>query len=412
MMKRKSWYKLIYRYTIRLLLDIVSFHYMRKKVSNYLMIKKVSDQLNLMIDKDSVVILQIQFFDRSGKHCYNGGGERYAQDLAKLLMDRGKKAVLLQLGFKEFWKRQVNDLLVIGIPVKNYQQYFGVIGCLRNYQLAIYSGMVNWGKKLLHPNIMISHGITWDQPTSDAEPKKIYNIIKDVDEIVSVDVNTISWLRSTFAVSLGRRKMAYIPNYVDTKQYKPVITENKNIKILFPRRCAPERGYWLISKILPDIMGKYKNIEFDFVGFAHGEEIIADIRKLADMFPNRVNHYVVNPDEMFKVYQQADISLIPTIYSEGTSLSCLEAMACGNAVIATNIGGLSNLIIDRYNGLLINPDEFELKSALDKLLSDEELRNRLSGNAVKVAEVFDKSVWQENWNRIFIRYESRSHEDN
>ena len=54
------------------------------------------------------------------------------------------------------------------------------------------------------------------------------------------------------------------------------------------------------------------------------------------------------PDEMNKAYQNADITLIPSLYSEGTSLSCIEAMACGNAVIATRIGGLSDLIINDF----------------------------------------------------------------
>ncbi len=95
------------------------------------------------------------------------------------------------------------------------------------------------------------------------------------------------------------------------------------------------------------------------------------------------------------------------MYSEGTSLSCLEAMACGNAVIATNIGGLVNLVIDGYNGILINPSEDELKLALNNLLSNAELRKTLSTNAIKVAQTFDKSIWQQKWNKIFANYNTR-----
>ena len=40
---------------------------------------------------------------------------------------------------------------------------------------------------------------------------------------------------------------------------------------------------------------------------------------------------------MSQAYKQADISIIPTVHSEGTSLSCLESQACGNAVLATNV---------------------------------------------------------------------------
>jgi glycosyltransferase involved in cell wall biosynthesis len=44
----------------------------------------------------------------------------------------------------------------------------------------------------------------------------------------------------------------------------------------------------------------------------------------------------------------------------------LEAQACENIIIATNIGESSHLIIDEDNGYLINPNEQELMIRLDK----------------------------------------------
>ena len=92
-----------------------------------------------------------------------------------------------------------------------------------------------------------------------------------------------------------------------------------------------------MSAALPPILDKYPNIVFQFVGFAHGEQIQKDILSLEQKYPHRVSHCMVKPDEMPPIYQNTDISLIPTIYCEGTSLSCLEAQACGNVVISTNI---------------------------------------------------------------------------
>ena len=103
---------------------------------------------------------------------------------------------------------------------------------------------------------------------------------------------------------------------------------------------------------------------------------------------------------MPQVYQEADISLIPTLYSEGTSLSCLEAQSTGNIVISTNVGGLPNLIIDGYNGILINPNAHDLMTALDMVLANAQLRKTLSQNAVSVARAFDKSVWEQRWGKI------------
>ncbi len=155
-----------------------------------------------------------------------------------------------------------------------------------------------------------------------------------------------------------------------------------------------------MSKALPPILNKYPNVIFDFVGFVHGEKIENDLTKLVKRFPERIRHYICEPSEMYRVYQSTDVSLIPTLYAEGTSLSCLEAQACGNVVISTNIGGLPNLILDGFNGLLINPCVDELVQALDKVMADKELRKKLSANAVQVAKSFDKVFWNKRWRSV------------
>jgi len=64
------------------------------------------------------------------------------------------------------------------------------------------------------------------------------------------------------------------------------------------------------------------------------------IKKVMDCFPTRVFHELVKSDDMNLVYKKGDITVIPTLYAEGTSLSCLEAMAAGNCVIATKYRGI------------------------------------------------------------------------
>ncbi len=121
---------------------------------------------------------------------------------------------------------------------------------------------------------------------------------------------------------------------------------------------------------------------------------------MIDLYPERVKHLLLEPEHMPDCYKNADITLIPTIYSEGTSLSCLEAMACGNFVIATNIGGLTNLIINNYNGILINPDKNELKQALKNALENKSFFECVCNNAQRVSDAFEKRVWIQQWNDI------------
>ncbi|MBD5391686.1 glycosyltransferase family 4 protein [bacterium] len=350
-------------------------------------------------DSSAVLIFQHMMFDKYGEKCFNGGAERYVTDLADILKANGYTPVLIQTGCEQsgLWERQVGNLRIFGLPDKDFAR---AIRFFTKYKFVIYSGAVAWGKKL-HPNILISHGVTWDTHHKNVRSQDIFNTFSDVDKFVSVDTNTISWLRTTFSKTLKDFDANYIPNYVDTALYKPQKRKYDGlVHVTFPRRAAPERGYWLMSAALPPILEKYPNVLFKFVGFAHGDEINNDIRHLEERFPGRVTHCAVSPNEMPAIYQDTDISLVPTIYAEGTSLSALEAMACGNVVIATNIGGLPNLIFDGYNGLLINPNGHDLMVALDKVLANPELQAKLAANATNVAQAFDKSIWQNRWTNI------------
>ena len=401
-MKKKPLYKKAFR-TFR---DTVTLRKLRKwmyRRNRDIKLTPIIRDIEKDLPNNTVLIFQHQSFDANGDKCFNGGAERYVKDLADIMQGMGKITYLIQKGNDKLWQRKVGNLNVIGLPTNDNESYIAAIKMFKKYQFVIYSGCLEWGPKI-HPNVMISHGITWDVPNNDILTEKILGILQDVDQFVSVDTNTISWLRTTFAKTLNDKDMNFIPNYVDTGMYKPNPRPNDGkIRIVFPRRASPERGYWLMSAALPPIMEKYPTVDFDFVGFAHGDKIINDIKGLVSKFPGRVNHYVVEPDEMVQVYQNADISLIPTLYSEGTSLSCLEAQACGNIVISTNIGGLPNLIFDGFNGFLINPSAHELMVTLDKVIAYKELRDEVSKNAVSVAQKFDKNIWIERWKNIISK---------
>lgn len=122
-----------------------------------------------------------------------------------------------------------------------------------------------------------------------------------------------------------------------------------------------------------------------------------EITHLCTAFPDRVRWYDVPPNEMPGIYRSADLVVIPTCYSEGTSLACLEALASKKPVIATNVGGLPDLIISGYNGLLIEPEETALLDAIKILVDNPHLRDTLSENGVKAAQMFRISIWRSRW---------------
>ena len=115
---------------------------------------------------------------------------------------------------------------------------------------------------------------------------------------------------------------------------------------------------------------------------------------------------------MHEVYKYADISLVPTLYSEGTSLSCLEAMASGNVVISTRIGGLSDLVINGYNGYLIEPNAEALLNTLEYVLSNYDKQMIIKKRAVEVAKAFNKKIWIEKWEHEIDKFNLKNTSNN
>jgi glycosyltransferase involved in cell wall biosynthesis len=82
-------------------------------------------------------------------------------------------------------------------------------------------------------------------------------------------------------------------------------------------------------------------------------------------------------DELQHLYARAAVVACPS-RREGFGVACLEAMAHGRPVVATAVGGLRDLVVDGETGLVVPPrDPAALRSALERLLGDPELRLRL-----------------------------------
>jgi glycosyltransferase involved in cell wall biosynthesis len=81
--------------------------------------------------------------------------------------------------------------------------------------------------------------------------------------------------------------------------------------------------------------------------------------------------------ELERLYASAAVVVLPSLH-EGVPVCLLEAMAHGRAVVATNVGGMPELVEDGYTGILVEPgDPKALRAAIERLLADAELRESL-----------------------------------
>ncbi len=366
-----------------------------------------------------VAVMTMTFLDFVGEYFYSGGAERYLLDLADICEELESELVIFQYGDYP-WMRHFKNIDIISLSRYGIRAEGWILKCARDFNrifyehvqertaLNIYSAFYEAWPLAATPNIGISHGVSWDNPYNEFDTaiefwlihQRYIEAARACEELVSVDTNTANWLQ-TVDFALGQ-KTKVIPNYVDLSTFNPeedYLGKRAKTVILYPRQLYSARGLYLVLEIMEDILEKYPDVEFHFVGRG-GEQDVNQVTERQRNWPERVKHYSLSMDEMPQAYRNADISLIPSVHSEGTSLACLEAMASGNAVIATRIGGLSDLIINNYNGFLIDPRSEELKQAIIALLENQEQLTLFKKRNLEVARSFSKNIWRNHWRSL------------
>jgi glycosyltransferase involved in cell wall biosynthesis len=157
-----------------------------------------------------------------------------------------------------------------------------------------------------------------------------------------------------------------LANGVDTDHFRPGLDgasvrrtlgiEGKQM-ILCVRRLVPKNGIQYMVKALKLIRERLPNTELVLVAPREREytNLKADAERLG--IADHV-HFVgeVKHDILPLYYAAADVVVQPSI-AEARSLTCLESMASGSAIVATATGGLAELLADKKNGMLVEPFE-------------------------------------------------------
>jgi starch synthase len=101
--------------------------------------------------------------------------------------------------------------------------------------------------------------------------------------------------------------------------------------------------------------------------------------------------------EVIQLLSHATVFACPSLY-EPLGIVNLEAMACGTAVVASEVGGIPEVVADGVTGLLVPPDDPEaLAAALNELIRDPS-RARSMGQAGR-----DRAVAEFSWTTVAQR---------
>jgi glycogen(starch) synthase len=212
--------------------------------------------------------------------------------------------------------------------------------------------------------------------------------------IIAVDNRLMNHVLS-FGIPPGN--VDVVLNPVDTSTFTPRAKSDEALKafnipkgstvVLCPRRLAEKNGVLVPVLAATHLRDRVRDILFVYAG---GGELRAQVEELIS--ENRLaEHFLmlgfVDHSLMHSLYNLADIVVIPSITSgemqEASSISALEAMASGVPVIASNIGGLREIVRDGVDGMLVEENDPEaLAAAIIRLISDKVLYKAMASSAV------------------------------
>jgi glycosyltransferase involved in cell wall biosynthesis len=222
-----------------------------------------------------------------------------------------------------------------------------------------------YGKPLVltQHNTFIEYNNFWDNVEKLNDLLIGKQVLKEADKIIVVSNATRNYV---LGLGADPEKIRVLHNGVDLKRFRPLSGVKEELRkklgipqdasvVLTVRRLVYKNGIDTLIESAKIAIKKNQKLVFIAVGKGPDfEEVKEQIVQLGLQRNFRLTGFV--PDEELPLYYNAaDFFVLPSKSGEGLPLVALEAMACGLPVIATNVGGTSEVMSEDY-GRIVPPN--------------------------------------------------------
>jgi glycosyltransferase involved in cell wall biosynthesis len=200
-------------------------------------------------------------------------------------------------------------------------------------------------------------------------------------------------------MNYDENKVTIIPELVDLSTFIPknsrkddrlklgLSDEDKAILFLDPL-FRPIKGSDVMLDALPTVLKSVPNAKLLIAGSVSPSKL--EEIKHRNLLNNVVFAGLVPMQRLPDVYLTADVVAVPSVVADAFGRVPIEAMSLGKPVVASKIGGITDQV-DGTNGILVKPNSStDLAKALVSLLSDEDLRERLSKSGLETINKFSE----------------------
>jgi L-malate glycosyltransferase len=214
-------------------------------------------------------------------------------------------------------------------------------------------------------------------------------LMKKVDIFIAISEEIKTGLLQD---GVPRERIRRIANFIDPSRFHPPEPGEKEVRkadlgyagkllVLFAGRLVPRKGVEFLLKAWQNLSSGFPDARLLLLGDG---PLLSPLEKMASAFGiSESARFLGRVDNVDEYLRAADIFVLPSL-QEGLSNSLLEAMASGTAVLATRIGGVTDVVEDNVDAILVGPgDAVDMAEGLRVLLGDESVRGRCSSSAAE-----------------------------
>lgn len=173
-----------------------------------------------------------------------------------------------------------------------------------------------------------------------------------------------------------------------------------NNKILHVGRFAEAKNHEVLVKAIATIIERGHDVKLYLYGQGELEVSIKELVKKIHMEKNI--YFCGLTDNIYSVMEKCDIFVLPSLY-EGMPMALIEAMGTGMPILASNVGGIPDMIENEKSGLLCEPTVDGVVEGLERLIESNDERKRYGENAIISSEKFSADKMARNYYEIYLK---------
>lgn len=249
--------------------------------------------------------------------------------------------------------------------------------------------------------------ITHHGKTSHTLKVKIYEFIEELVMKKSAAVIAVSkdMKKGLTKAGIAENKITVVENFMTSKTLPKRFNDTKPIRLLYVGRLSPEKG----CSVLIDSMTNLDPENFHLTILGDGVEKKALEKQVLELNLTKTVSFTGFKQNVNEYMAASDAIIMPS-YREGQPLTLIEACCMGLPVVASNVGGIPELVTDNKNGYLVPAgNSKELSQALTKLGQNLPAFHKTADDSKsEYVERFSCNTWAKQTIKVYERVLSHS----